>query len=312
MRVCYFVQSHRAPAQVGRLVDTLRRLSPGALIVVGHDARGCELDLGASRSEVRVLRSTAAVERGALSALSPYLDACRWLLAERKPFDWLVYLSGQDYPLQPLEEIERELATTAFDGFLDGHDAGAESTPPALRRRAQRRYGYRYRPPSQRARLPLRLLRSLNSFQSRWHVYSTYGLQLGVRRATTPFDDRFHCFLGTAWSTLTRPCVEYLVETLDRRPELLDFYRESIVADESLVQTVLCNEDRFRIAADDRRYVAFEGAKDGRPRTLTVADLPALFASSDHFARKFDADVDSVVLDRLDERLGVAGVPAGG
>lgn len=312
MRVCYFVQSHRCPAQVERLVGTLRRLSPDALIVVGHDARGCELEPPEPSSGVHLLRSTCAVERGALSALVPFLDACRWLLAGRSPFDWLVYLSGQDYPVRRLAEVEAELASTPYDGFVEGFDASAGSTPRALRRRAERRYGFRYRPPARRARLLLAALRPFNSLQSRWHVYSTYGLQLGVRRATSPFDDRFHCYLGSAWQTLSRPCVEFLIETLDRRPELLAFYREAIVADESLVPTVLWNAGRFRLSTDDRRFVDFHGAKDGRPRTLTVADLPALLASSDHFARKFDLDVDAEVLDRLDAHLGLAGRAARG
>ena len=42
--VCYFIQSHRDPEQIYRLVRTLRRGSPRARIVVQHNSVGCDLD----------------------------------------------------------------------------------------------------------------------------------------------------------------------------------------------------------------------------------------------------------------------------
>ena len=41
--VCYFIQTHRDPEQIYRLVRTLRRGSPNGLIVVQHNPVGFEL-----------------------------------------------------------------------------------------------------------------------------------------------------------------------------------------------------------------------------------------------------------------------------
>jgi hypothetical protein len=41
----------------------------------------------------------------------------------------------------------------------------------------------------------------------------------------------------------------------------------------------------------------------GAPRLLRAADRDALIASGKFFARKFDSDVDELILDQLDEHL---------
>ena len=46
VRVCYHVQSHTLPAQLARLIRTIRTSSPTSLIVVSHAETGPELDLG--------------------------------------------------------------------------------------------------------------------------------------------------------------------------------------------------------------------------------------------------------------------------
>jgi hypothetical protein len=53
---------------------------------------------------------------------------------------------------------------------------------------------------------------------------------------------------------------------------------------------------------DHRRFARFSRPGAPHPDTLTSADLDAALASGADFARKFDAEVDSEVLDRLDER----------
>jgi len=107
VRVCYFVQSHQYPAQLARLVATLTASSPGALVVVGHDSTTCRLtrdDLPPS-PDIQLFHPPGPVERGRLSMVSPYLQAIDRLRDQGADYDWLVYLSGQDYPTQPLPTL---------------------------------------------------------------------------------------------------------------------------------------------------------------------------------------------------------------
>jgi hypothetical protein len=77
-------------------------------------------------------------------------------------------------------------------------------------------------------------------------------------------------------------------------------YRRSVAPAESFFATSLMNDPALKVSGDDRRFVRFQlGAPS--PDVLTSADLDELEASGAEFARKFDADVDAPILDRLDE-----------
>ena len=244
------------------------------------------------------------IERSRLSLLEPYFRGVERLRALEVDYDWLVYLSAQDYPTQPLARSEAFLATAGYDGFVRYWPALAPDTPSWRPRQGDRRYRYRYFDPPRWSWPFLRLLRVFNGVQSLVHVHLTYGLRLGLRRRRTPLDRGWTLYAGWQWTTLRRECAEYLLEAVERERELIEYYRRTILPGESLFQTLLVNAGRFRLCNDNLRYVDHQGSRDGRPRLLGVADLPLLTAGGYHFARKFDLAHDARVLDLLDERLG--------
>jgi hypothetical protein len=101
VRVCYHGQSHRAPEQVLRLVTTIRRLSPGSIVHVSHNAAG--EPLGAVGGELRRLGDVEvrldAGGYGDFTHLDRYLACVDWLRSEGLDVDWLVNPTGQDYPV---------------------------------------------------------------------------------------------------------------------------------------------------------------------------------------------------------------------
>jgi hypothetical protein len=302
MRVAYFVQSHRNPRQVERLLGALRRGSPDALLVVGHCPAGEPLDaavldaLGALHFSHR-----QRCHRGYWSLLEPYFDAVELLSRQLGDYEWLVYLSGQDYPIRPLAELEAVLASTAYDGYLTWRPVDAPS-PDGRRRQGRVRYLYRY------FELPgyeavLRFVLPLNRLQNAFNVHLTYGPRLGIR-ARFPGGASGHApFVGSQWTTLRRCCAEQLLAIARRRGEVVAHFERTVCPDEAFAQTVLINDGRFHLFNDNLRFVDFQGSRDGHPRILTHADCPALVAGGYHFARKFDLDVDPAALDWLDAHL---------
>ncbi|HSG39602.1 MAG TPA: N-acetylglucosaminyltransferase, partial [Thermoanaerobaculia bacterium] len=84
----------------------------------------------------------------------------------------------------------------------------------------------------------------------------------------------------------------------------MQWFRHTICPDEAVVQTLLLNSGRFKFSNDDLRYTDFTGSRNGRPRTLSADDLPAITGGACYFARKFDLHRDTRVLDLLDDRIG--------
>src|SRR5262245_11005229 len=94
-----------------RLCSTLRRLDPTALITVQYDESNERLDRRNLPSDVDVFVAPHAITWGD----SSYVDAlamsfdrsleCSW--------DYVVLVSGQDYPIKPAAELHERLEGTA-------------------------------------------------------------------------------------------------------------------------------------------------------------------------------------------------------
>lgn len=303
MTCCYLVQSHCDPGQVLRLVGTIKRSSPEALVLVVHDGRTVELDPGPFRGlpGVEVLVRHERVARGEWSVLSPLLAGLEELVGTRWSFDWLVYLSGQDYPVRPLADFEAELATTRYDGFLSWWDVlGPES--PWRPRQGRTRYYAQYRRLPDGAMGLLKAARFLGKISPlRFHLH--YGPFAGWQPRHTPFEGTVRCYGGWQWWTLSRPCVEHLWQAISGEDPLVRWFRRTVAPCEALVPTVLVNSGRFELCPDNRRYTDFAGSRDGRPRTLTREDLPRFAAGRFDFARKLEMARDPELLDLIDSQV---------
>jgi hypothetical protein len=307
--VCWFVQSHRDPGQILRLLRLLRRSSDGP-ILWRHDETALALDPApfAAIAGVHPLPAAGPQIRGTFSCgLQPYLDALDWLEDRRVAYDWLINLSAQDYPVQPVDRIEAYLESTTADGFLRWWDVSSPESPWS-QRKARARYGHRFWQLSPRTQPLLAALRWMTRLTP-LHFYLDYGPLVGVRRLRTPYGEGLRCMGGRSWWTLRRPVVRYLREFLDARPDVERHYRESVAPEESMVQTILAENGRFQLVNDDLRYIDYAGAVRGSPRTLTPADFPLLASGSYQFARKFDWATGRALLDRIDTEL--LGIPPG-
>ena len=308
MTCCYLIQSHTNPAQVLRLVSTVKRSSPGARVLVVHDGRQVALDPAPFRTwpGVEVLVRRERVERGEMSVLSPLLAGLEELLAgkggrTRWDFDWLVYLSAQDYPVRPIADIEASLAATKHDGFLTFWDVD-QPGGPWKPRQGRTRYHAQYRRLPDWTLGPLKALRFLGKISPlRFHLH--YGPFVGWQPRRTPFAQGSRCYAGWQWWTLSRPCVEHLWEALFSDDRLVRWFSRTIAPCEALVPSVLVNSGRFDLVADNRRYADFGESRDGRPRTLNENDLPRITAGRFDFARKFDMAGAPELLDVLDARV---------
>jgi hypothetical protein len=302
MRACYFLQTHIHPEQIHRLVRTLKAGSPEARILIGHDFSSCHLDLAplSDLSGIDLFGFEGPLDRAGMGIIEPYFQALDWLAEHAVDFDWLIYLTGQDYPTLPVAQAEDFLAKSGRDGFLSHWDIRARPGYWGESRRGLRRYLYQYRP----APPWMAWMKGLNSLQSRYHLSSAYGLRLGVRAKPSPFSAAFPCYAGDQWQALSRPVVEALRTALRERADLVEYFRHTLCPCEAIVQTLLVNRrNPFDLANDSLRYVDFTGTRDGRPRMLGAGDFKTITSGKYHFARKIDHRTDGGLLDRLDSWL---------
>ena len=313
--VVYFLQTHHKPAQIARLVQVITAGSPDAIVLISHDAAGSALDVPGLQAlgNVHVLLHQGGY--GDFSHLDRYLAAVDWLDAHGIDYEWLENLTGQDYPLRPIAEIEDALDATDSDGFLlyspvfpervpRGADQGTAGYTLARAFDSTMRYDYRHwrlgRPSPAKQHL-MRPLMALNFVQPWFRVSNSYA-SVGVRRRTL-FGPGFHCYGGSFFCTLRAECARYVRDYARANPDVVAYFRTVLAPEEVFLHSVLVNSGRFNLDLDYKRYIDWTGCTHTHPRTLGLGDLDELLASDAHWARKLDLDRDPKLFEILDQRI---------
>lgn len=289
MTVAYLVLSHRNPQQVLRLVRALAE-GPDARVLVRHDSRRSKLPRPAIEAAGgEAIEDAIEVEWARWSHLELILS-CLAQARRRLDPDWTLLLSGQDYPLRPMAAVEAGLARSPADARI-GAVREVEPGRPASDDEFYLRCRYRHYPrPRALGHLPRRL---------RPLVYARDLPPLvGVRRIAPP---PLRFYSSADWLTLGRRALETVLEA-SRDRSLMRYFRRVAVPSESFFASVLLGDHSLAVEHDHRRFAAFTGPGAAHPDTLTVDDLDRILASGADFARKFDSEIDSDVLDRLDQR----------
>jgi hypothetical protein len=253
---------------------------------------------------------------GDFSHLDRYFAAVDWLDANGIDYDWLENLTGQDYPLRPIAEIEDALAATDFDGFLlyspvfpervpSDADQGAAWYTLVRAVDATMRYDYRHwrlGRPTPAKKHWLRPLMAINFVQPWIRVSNSYA-SVAVRRRRTVFGPGFHCYGGSFFCTLRAECARYARDYAKANPDKVAFFRGVLAPEEVFIHSVLVNSGRFNLSTDYKRYIDWTGCRHTHPNTLGMDDVDQVLASHAHWARKLDLEVDAGLFDVLDQRI---------
>jgi hypothetical protein len=276
IRVAYVVLAYKNPAQVLRLVSRLQTGNACFVVHVDRRAGAVEAAIRAGAEELAGVQvvSWYRCHWGGFALVRAALDVLAELLGRGDRFDYAVFLSGQDYPVVPAEEIEAFLAGAAGRSFMTHWRLPFPGWGP--------RGG-------------------LDRVED-WHLVSRRSLHVRLpwrRRIPGGLEP----FGGGAYWALAREVAEHVHSFALANPRTMRFFEHVLIPDELFFQTVVLNSPFAESVVNDHlRYV--DWSVDPGPAILRTSDLDAIVASGKLFARKFDTAVDPVILDLLDRRAG--------
>jgi hypothetical protein len=310
MTVVYHIETHRNPRQIERLVRTLVRGAPDALVVVDHD-RSFESPDPALLSGLGAVLRLSDGGYGDMSHVRRWLTTAQWLDDEGVDYSWLSNLTGQDYPVRPIEQIHADLDASEVDAYIQTFDVfDADQTKWGVAR-GRTRYEFRHHRMarlSPRGQRVLRPLQAVNAVQPWLRVTTSTGFAVGVRDHA-PWDEVV-LRGGSFFCTLSRLAVESVLRFSDERPDVAEHLQGSIAPDEVYLQTALAWAQQHDPLAKDlqidgycKRYFDFSESSFNHPRTFAQTDVPTVVASGADFARKFDEARYPGVLDLVDAHV---------
>jgi hypothetical protein len=275
MQLAYIVSAYKNLDQLGRLIRLLA--SDGSFITVHVDKKTDKRAYAEFATETSNIPSLHLLERhvchwGGFGHVRATLKGIDQLLRDGITVDYVILLTGQDYPIKPLETIHRFFEQRRGASFMAYSPIPSPSWSP---RGGLDRIQYRH----------LRL----------------YGKHLrlpGKRR----FPEGLRPFGGGAYWCLFHECIEAISAFVGERPDVLRFFQHVDIPDEIFFQTVILNSDLAgTVVNDNLRYI--DWSRGRRPAILRTGDLEQLKQSSKLFARKFDVTYDRKVLDLIDREL---------
>jgi hypothetical protein len=282
MALAYLILAHRNPHQVARLVARLS--SPEDVVFVHVDRK---VDLEPFRTAFQELpdppqlvRPRARVKWATYGNVRATLLGIRAVLRCERAFSHIVLLTGQDYPIRATAEIQRFFAQAQGRSYISWSD-GKSPAVSDEERRGNATWSWSGRMG--------RLLR--------WHI-RVRGRHVELPKGPRRIPRGLVPYQGLAYWSLTPEAAAYCLRVVRRRPGVRFFFTFAFGPDESIFQMLLLSSPlRDTLVNEDLRFLNWDGF---HPEILRVADLDSMRASAKLFARKFDADVDSDVLDALD------------
>jgi len=286
LKIAYLIMVHKNMAQFERLFRVIYNPSDCYLVHVDKKSDAAYhravRDLVRDYPNARKLEDSVKVQWGGWTLTELILRGIEHLLRQADDWDYLVNLSGQDFPLKSTSEVRAFLAEQPGWNHISASDP-AKGWPAALSRTRYYWFSVPCLPIHRPIRVPLIKRRFLANAKP---------------------------YIGSSWFELTRAFCEWLVSSPDVE-RFKRFYKHTVCSDEGFVQTVIMHSPfQDTVVNDNQRLIIWAGKSN--PEILTWADRERLLSCGKLYARKFDPAVDGRILDDLEARVcGPTGDPPG-
>ncbi|MBE2317980.1 hypothetical protein DVA67_018510 [Solirubrobacter sp. CPCC 204708] len=286
--VAFLILAHRGPEQLGR--QARRLLSPRSSIYLHIDRKTQPALFSAIRAALPEHPHLHLLDRmstpwASWNTVEAYLRGLQRILDEPEPPEHIVLFSGQDYLLRPVERIVDFLEPYAGQTFAATWPMPSDVYGPDG---GMWRIRYWHTPIRRRRfRIPL----------------------------PRPYPAGVRPYGGSAFMVLDRATAQSILDYTREHPEVPRFHHHVWAVDEHYLQTALNNCERSGVVIGEHLWHMEWTLGAAHPHTFTLDDFERLADSARNsseaggvsraklFARKFHDEVDSRILDRIDEEL---------
>jgi len=310
VQLAYIILAHKNPVQLRRLLLALHDQETAPSFFVHIDKNVPRAQWEAFRQVLGELGhlDITWVEResgawGELGLVLATVNGLKSVLGSARQYDHILLLSGMDYPIKSNADIGRFLAQRRGKNLIQHIPLTAEAAPDRLFRIEAYHFKLLGKPfayPSASPRLQRKLL--------------DWALLLPLRfRTARQFPSYVRPYTGSQWWCITRRAAEHICAFLARHPDYLAYHRHSMVPDEMFFQSILLGSTGPGLEGSfvngNLTYLEWRvpyprpaGYRYAGPAVFTAADFDTLMRVDNKlFARKFDIDKDSKILDLIDE-----------
>jgi hypothetical protein len=305
MNLAFIITAYKYPEQLIRLVSRL--YEPNRHFFVHVDKKTSPeifetMIQGLNRfSNVHFL-NRHVYHWGSFGIVQTTIDAINKLAERQLEYDYVVYMTGQCYPIKP---------NLFMDDFLDKHKRTSfiEYSPfPSVKLGGQAwRYGgydriehWHFHSLGTNLKARLRSIQNLRYDHPYWMIR----LLANVVFPKRTFPHSLHPYGGEGTWCLHRTHIDYIRRFMCERPDFAKFFKFVNIPDEIFFQTILANSSFTNDLINQKlHFIKWPTKPSSHPLILRLEDFDNLATSPALFARKFDATVDEQILDHIDKHI---------
>lgn len=288
MKIAYIMQCHKNPKQINRLVDAIVDENCDVYIHIDKKSENIrEYILKPDNVFILPYEASVSVTWGDVSQIHATLALIKAVIDCPKKYDYVWFISGQDYPIKDKKAIYDFLEKDKEMAFID---VMGDSHIQKYKKRCEIYY-----PQWMISRKPLiRIIRRLwiEMTGGKRHTYSMFKRRKYV--------DDF--YFGSCWWCLPYDCVIEIMKLQNEMPEILEYLKHSICPDECYFQTIFKKTSFASKSRKNLTYIDWSNCNSS-PRTLTCDDFDTFMSSNFLFARKFDEQIDAEVFSKIDAEI---------
>jgi hypothetical protein len=280
--MAYLINAHKNLKQLERLVAKLNHDEVDFFIHI--DKKVDDTNFALLMESLKIYNPTMVSNRvdvmwSGFTQVEATLQGLHTILQSDKRYEYINFISGQDYPIKKNTYILDFLLKNNGYEFIDFYEISPASHAEFMTR--FQRYCLVEKISNDLVRLNMeRALRVLLPKRKIPNGFSAYG--------------------GSQWWTISSGCAKYILDFVNKENKFVNFFKLTNCPDETFFQTIILNSAyRDKVYKHHLHYIDWPvGAVN--PKVLTKNDFNLLESSNKLFARKFDAHVDEEVLDMID------------
>ena len=282
MRIANVIIFHKDPGAIERLIKSLQHPNFDFYLHLDKKVDMQPFAYLSTLPNTQFITKRKDVSWAGFSQLEALVSSLEQIFTGNEPYDFINLLSGQDYPIKPVNEIYDILSDNIGKSFM------ITETPPT--------------PWWDEAIFRITKYHLTEySFRGKHRLESVLSTLLPKREFPLPL--QLYGGPYAAYWILSMDAARYIYSILSRKDSLWRFFKHTWAPDEFLIHTFLMNSPFKETVVNESYHYIDRSLGGARPKILTSADFNLLERSNKMFARKFDREVDARILDMIDEKI---------
>ena len=299
IKIGYIILAHQKPAQLLRLMKRLESASNHIFLHLDKRVDGQQFLSYPGMEQIQNLHHLKRFKSywGSIGLVNATVAGMKEALENK--CDYVILLSGSDYPIKSNSDIDEFLVTHSGKSFFTHYNMPAPHWLPDKEINRIRKYYFYLR-----GKLFEYPIHPLEKSIPRRALNYLLSLFLPKERL---FPKNIQPHGGDQWFCITNSICQEILDFYKHRPEVMNFLRFSLIPDEIFLQTAVfnsSNDDTINAVVNDTIIlINWKNRNNSSPACFEMADFDELCRSRKLFARKFDGDVTPQLFDKLDKEL---------